>query len=53
MTAKDVIINPVGMSCGASIGPGLCSVYFIGDPVSENNTNEKQWFSESVNTNKN
>ena len=39
---KEVIINPIGMSCGASIGPGLCAAYYIGDPVSENNAVEKK-----------
>ncbi len=41
LNPKDIIINPIGASCGSSIGPGLCAVYFLGDPISENNTVEK------------
>ncbi len=33
---KEVIINHVGMSCGASVGPGLCAVFFEGREISEN-----------------
>lgn len=32
---KEVIINHVGMSCGASIGPGLCAAFYQGAEVSE------------------
>ena len=38
---KEIIMNDVGMACGASIGPGLCSAYFIGKPISENCEEEK------------
>lgn len=38
---KEVIINPVGLSCGASIGPGLCAAFYIGKELSENLTEEK------------
>ena len=38
---KEVIINSIGMSCGASIGPGLCAAYYLGEKVSENLTEEK------------
>ncbi len=33
---KEIIINPVGLSCGASIGPGLCAVFYQGKEISEN-----------------
>lgn len=33
---KEIIINHVGMSCGASIGPGLCAVFYEGREISEN-----------------
>lgn len=33
---KEIIINHVGMSCGASIGPGLCAVFYQGTEISEN-----------------
>ena len=45
---KEIIINPIGMSCGSSIGPGLCSAYFLGDPISPNNETEKIAFNEAV-----
>ena len=32
---KEVIINPVGMSCGASIGPGMCAAFYEGAEISE------------------
>lgn len=31
---KELIVSNVGVSCGASIGPGLCSVFYKGAPVS-------------------
>lgn len=33
---KEVIINDVGMSCGVSIGPGLCAAFYWGKEISEN-----------------
>ena len=38
---KEIIITDVGMACGSSIGPGLCAVYYVGKPLSENNEEEK------------
>lgn len=38
---KEVIINPVGMACGASIGPGLCAAFYQGKPISEDLKEEK------------
>lgn len=32
---KEVIVNHIGMSCGASIGPGLCAAFYLGKPISE------------------
>lgn len=32
---KEIIINHVGMACGASIGPGLCAVFYQGTEISE------------------
>ena len=42
LNPKEILINPIGMSCGSSIGPGLCAAYFIGKPVSDENIEEKQ-----------
>ena len=33
---KEIIINHVGMSCGASVGPGLCAAFYQGKEISEN-----------------
>lgn len=32
---KEIIINHIGLSCGASVGPGLCAVYYQGTEISE------------------
>ena len=39
---KEVIINSVGMSCGASIGPGLCAAFYWGKEISEDFSSEKE-----------
>ncbi len=38
---KEVIINDVGMACGASIGPGLCAAFYFGKEISENSEAER------------
>lgn len=38
---KEIIINTVGMSCGASIGPGLCAAFYEGKPISKDMAEEK------------
>lgn len=38
---KEIIINHVGMSCGASIGPGLCAAFYYGKEISENMEQEQ------------
>lgn len=35
LSPKEIIMLDVGMSCGASIGPGLCAVYYVGQPITE------------------
>ena len=39
---KEIIINHIGMSCGASIGPGLCAVFYYGTEISEDMVREKE-----------
>lgn len=46
---KEVIINNVGMSCGANIGPGLCAAFYLGEEISENNIKEKAIITEIMN----
>ncbi len=38
---KEIIMNDVGMSCGASIGPGLCAAFYYGEEISEGLEKEK------------
>ena len=38
---KEIIINPVGISCGSSIGPGMCAAFYLGNPVSEDAVKEQ------------
>ncbi len=45
---KEVIINPVGMSCGVSIGPGLCAAFYWGDEISEDMSKEKAIMNEII-----
>lgn len=37
---REIIINHVGMSCGASIGPGLCAAFYRGKEISEDMVDE-------------
>ncbi len=39
---KEIILNPVGMSCGASIGPGLCAAFYVGRPISQDMKEENE-----------
>lgn len=38
---KELIMTDVGPGCGATIGPGMCAVFFRGDPASEDMSQEK------------
>ncbi len=38
---KELIVNTVGMACGATIGPGMCATFYRGKPISENLAEEK------------
>ncbi|MBQ3528362.1 MAG: DegV family protein [Clostridia bacterium] len=38
---KEIIINSVGMACGANIGPGLCAAFYEGKPISPDMADEK------------
>ncbi len=49
---KEIIIQPVGMACGASIGPGLCAVFFKGRAISENLADERKIMDEIIAANK-
>lgn len=50
---KEIIINHVGMSCGASVGPGLCAVFYEGREISENMEYEQDLMDQIVANQKN
>lgn len=41
---REVIITHVGQSCGPNIGPGLCTYFFMGDPIKESREEELKVF---------
>ena len=43
---KEIIVNHIGMSCGASIGPGLCAAFYFGKEISEGLKKEKEIMTE-------
>ncbi|MBQ7870680.1 MAG: DegV family EDD domain-containing protein [Oscillospiraceae bacterium] len=43
---REIIINHVGQACGASVGPGLVAVYYVGQPISEDLNKEKEIMAE-------
>ncbi len=47
---KEVIINYVGMSCGVSVGPGLCAAFYWGEEISEDMLREKAIMNEIINS---
>jgi len=49
---KEVIINSVGMSCGVSIGPGLCAAFYWGEEISEDFSKEKAIMNEIIESQK-
>ncbi len=43
---KELKILPIGTACGASIGPGMCAVFYRGTPVSEELAEERKLMGE-------
>lgn len=50
---KEIIINHVGMSCGASVGPGLCAVFYQGKEISEDMAQEQALMDDIIKMQKN
>lgn len=50
---KEVIINTVGVACGASIGPGLCAAFYRGKPASKDLAEEKAVINKIIEAQKN
>lgn len=42
VSCKGVYVSDVFSGCGTNIGPGMISCYFMGDPVSEDSSKEKE-----------
>ena len=38
---KEIYINDIGVSCGATIGPGLCAAFYEGKPISHGMKDEQ------------
>ena len=45
---KELILSDIGVSCGANIGPGMCAVFFKGEPVSKGMEKEKATMDEII-----
>lgn len=43
---KELIVNVVGMACGATIGPGMCAAFYRGKPITEGLSDEKALMAE-------
>lgn len=50
---KEIILNPVGAACGASIGPGLCAAFYQGKPISKDMVDEKTLMDKIIQAHKN
>ncbi len=45
---KEVIINYVGLSCGASVGPGLCAAFYQGKEISQDMSFEQELMNQII-----
>jgi DegV family protein with EDD domain len=48
INCKDVFVSDVFSACGTNIGPGMISVYFLGDPISEDCEKEKEALNRAI-----
>ena len=51
VNVKKVFVSDVFCGSGCNIGPGMISAYFLGDPVSENSSKEKEILIRSISEN--
>lgn len=42
VSCKKVLVSDVFSGCGTNIGPGMISLYFLGDPITEDSGKEKE-----------
>jgi DegV family protein with EDD domain len=52
VTCKGIFVSDVYSACGTNIGPGMISVYFMGEPISEDLSKEKAAMAKATETNK-
>ena len=45
---KEVLVSDVYAACGTNIGPGMISIYFMGDPISEDCEKEKEALNRAI-----
>lgn len=50
-TCKKVFVSDVFSACGTNIGPGMISAYFLGEPIINDSTNEKEKLNLAVSEN--
>ena len=50
---KEIILNTVGVACGATIGPGLCAAFYRGKPTSKDMAFEKELMTKIIESKKN
>lgn len=50
---KEIILNTVGVACGATIGPGLCTAFYRGKPTSKDMAFEKELMTKIIESKKN
>ena len=48
LNCKKVFVSDVFSGCGTNIGPGMISLYFLGDPVSPDLAKEKEALTLSI-----
>ena len=48
LSCKGVFVSDVFSGCGTNIGPGMISCYFLGEPVSEDSSKEKDALNQAI-----
>ena len=51
INCKKIFVSDVYSGCGTNIGPGMIAVYFMGNPISENNEVEKKALLDAIDKN--
>ena len=51
INCKKIFVSDVYSGCGTNIGPGMIAVYFMGNPISENNEVEKKALLDAIEKN--